>query len=218
VVRLRDGSVLRGEIVKNSVDKMLTVRILDSTDISVKYVDLVLVKSKGFKYRSGFPNNRRGYFNQSFIGLTLQRSGGDDPITGLPSFHSVNGYLFSRFLKVGIGVAYDGYPDINTVPIYANIAGDILESKITPIYSFGIGYGIAGTRNDEFRQIQEASGGLFYTIGTGILINGISSSFIIGLDYKHQAVDLEFSDWWWGGTLTEKRKFRNLAVKIGFQF
>ena len=217
-VQLRNGSVLRGEIIKNSVDDLLVIRLTDSLDVKLSYDQLVSIKSKGFRYRTGYPVNERGYFNFTTIGLILQRSNSGDPVVGEPTIHTVNGYIFNRYAKLGVGVGYDSYPDINTVPLYLNIQGDVLKGKITPVYSFGIGYGIAGAKDREFGQISDASGGLFYQPSVGVMFNGISNSFIVALDYKHQVTQLEYNDWWWGGELTETRTFRNLAIKLGFQF
>ena len=136
-------------------------------------------------------------------------------MVGEPTIHTVNGYIFNRYAKLGVGVGYDSYPDINTVPLYLNIQGDVLKGKITPVYSFGIGYGIAGAKDREFGQISDASGGLFYQPSVGVMFNGISNSFVVALDYKHQVTQLEYNDWWWGGELTETRTFRNLAIKLG---
>jgi hypothetical protein len=217
MVRLRNGSVIRGEIIKNSVDDMLVIRI-DSTDIPLKYDQIIAIKTQGFKYRTDYPVNEQGYFNYSSLGLILQRSNSGDPIVAEPSIHTVNGYIFNRFLKLGVGIGYDGYPDINTFPVYLNIQGEALNSKVSPMYAFGIGYGFAGARDKEWGQIRNADGGLFMQPSAGIVFHGIRNSFAIALDYKYQITYLDYNDWWWGGQLSETRTFRNLAIRLGFVF
>ena len=220
IIRLTNGSVIRGTVSENMVDEYAIIRLLDSQSIRVLYPDIVMLRHGESRYFGTWPISQRGYFKYTTIGIILHR--GDDSensvVTGLPTFQTINGWVYRYYLKPGVGIGYDGYPNLNTIPLFLNLQGELINRKVTPVYTLGTGYGFTFGKDEEFGQVAEAKGGLFLQTGLGLMIHGAMTGFVLGVDYKLQKADLVYNDWFWGGTLTEKRTFRNISVKFGFQF
>lgn len=85
-------------------------------------------------------------------------------------FDFVNGYRFSEFLKVGIGIS----PRIglNTIPIYAQARGNFISQEDTMFAFFwnaDLGYAI--------------NGGIYASPSVGIKFGGIRHNFLLSIYY-----------------------------------
>lgn len=114
-------------------------------------------------------------------------------------FDFVNGYRFSEFLKVGVGVSakvhFDGR---TTIPIYADVRGNIISQEDTMFafyWNADLGYSIFG--------------GLYASPGIGMKFGGIRHNFLVGLYY---ALEYPF----------EVQEYRfpahSVGLRIGYEF
>ncbi len=88
-------------------------------------------------------------------------------------FDFVNGYRFSEFLKVGVGVS--PRLGLKTIPIYAEVRGNIISQEDT-MFAFywngDVGYAI--------------NGGFYASPGVGMKFGGIRHNFLIGVHYTFE--------------------------------
>ena len=107
-------------------------------------------------------------------------------------FDFVNGYRFSEFLKVGVGVS-PRY-GLKTIPIYAEVRGNFISQEDT-MFAFywtgDLGYSI--------------NGGFYASPGVGMKFGGIRHNFLVGI---HYAFEMQKKD----------SPLHLVGLKIGYEF
>lgn len=88
----------------------------------------------------------QGYFNRTKLGLQPGIDYGDRP----PSFSqggslisTINGYLLTLHVGIGLGVGYSAYnnPGVKAIPVFANLDYYFLKKRSTPYATGSLGYG-----------------------------------------------------------------------------
>lgn len=110
-------------------------------------------------------------------------------------FDFVNGYRFSEFLKVGVGIS----PRIglNTIPIYAQARGNFISQEDTMFaffWSADLGYAI--------------NGGIYASPSVGMRYGGIRHNVLISLYYAFEGQQPNVSD----------QFLHIVGLKIGYEF
>lgn len=110
-------------------------------------------------------------------------------------FDFVNGYRFSEFLKVGVGVS----PRIglNTIPIYAQVRGNFISQEDTMFAFFwnaDMGYAI--------------NGGIYASPSVGMRYGGIRHNVLLNLYYAFEGQKPEVSD----------QLLHIVGLRIGYEF
>lgn len=110
-------------------------------------------------------------------------------------FDFVNGYRFSEFMKVGVGVS----PRIglNTIPIYAQVRGNFISQEDTMFAFFwnaDMGYAI--------------NGGVYASPSVGMRYGGIRHNVLISLYYAFEGQKPEMSD----------MSLHLVGLRIGYEF
>ena len=108
----------------------------------------------------------------------------NESVTGFSLYNST-GYLFSRWLGVGLGLGIDAYsPYVNqinqaTYPVFIEARGYLMASNMAPFYNFSAGWGFAGGRSnarfgydDQWRGGWLLHGRLGYRLGNHFTIFG----------------------------------------------
>ena len=225
IVWLKDGSKLRGTILKWDLERGMEFKLLTGAEILIPKKDIHRVmqdipsadgssfgntyvkppKIYNFKEK-GWYQNSSGFINFSF-------SGG-------AGIHHAMGYRFNRLFGVGLGTGietHDFDAVRNIIPIYAEVRGFLLPKKITPYYAFKIGYGIA--LRDEFRGTIRAHGGIHISPEVGVRFGAGDVSYYLGLEYKLQNATYTSQSFdWFGGTFTDKISYRRVELRTGLLF
>ena len=110
-------------------------------------------------------------------------------------FDFVNGYRFSEFLKVGVGIS----PRIGlkTIPIYAQARGNFISQEDTMFAFFwnaDLGYAI--------------NGGIYASPSVGMRYGGIRHNFLVNLYYALEGQKTETSD----------KPMHLVGLRIGYEF
>ena len=110
-------------------------------------------------------------------------------------FDFVNGYRFSEFLKVGVGVS----PRIGlrTIPIYAQARGNFISQEDTMFAFFwnaDLGYAI--------------NGGIYVSPSVGAKFGGIRHNFLVSIHYALEGQRHEVSD----------KPLHLVGLRIGYEF
>ncbi|MEE9439499.1 MAG: hypothetical protein V3V14_10905 [Saprospiraceae bacterium] len=89
------------------------------------------------------------------------------------------------YLGWGVGVgSYDASARKMFVPITGELMGDLLEGKIVPFYSIGIGYGIGLPEEKQFAE--SSPGGVRFDAGFGIRAKGTEAQPYFKVGYNRQ--------------------------------
>lgn len=239
VLYLKNGSVLRGEIIKHEVGDYVKIRLHEGVVFSYKTTEIDQIKREAAKftrislrYHSGFIPVRfqeKGMiYTQITYGLAFNET--DDQL--LTNFTSQIRSLYhvNRFLNVGVGSGLDFYEGGLIIPIFAEIQGDFLEKRITPYYALQGGYGI-GAIGTQYHTIFE--GGLMGHAAIGVhWYTGNKRSYFLSLGYKTQRTYQEFRkpppDFIFGGgfgnptvdppLVIGERGYRKIVIQFGYTF
>jgi len=222
VVTLKNGSVIKGMITERSEDGSITMLLGGRQTVSFFAEEIDSIDKSGKVDQKKLPDHK-GYFSRTEMGTSFKKERNWDGkyTTVYPWFQTVHGYEWSRFLQTGIGVGTDFYEDVVTVPFYFHLSGELLNSKVTPIYliQFGDSFVINGGPL-EFRNDNNSKGKGFFRIGTGIQINSPINSFYLTVGFKVNKVvysnNSDFTPYRW--STESSRKYRSFSVGFGMKF
>lgn len=159
VVYLRNGSVYRGVIVDQEAGESYTIRIFGGSTIVVAVADVQKVRREratgpieyeydAYRQRDIRVRRRSQYFDYRQRGFTMQWQ----TIVGLiDGMRLTCGYRFNRFAALGVSGGFEYGNSVNQAhvpyavsngyfPILLCLSGDVLKERLTPFYSFEIGY------------------------------------------------------------------------------
>ncbi len=162
------------------------------------------------------PQNRRNYRDYSLeesgywtaiegtVGSTAMFNRKNMPFGGVSW---INGYRFSEFLRVGIGIGFKYHLNNDKVksssipwsfPIFADVRGNIVSQQdrsSVPYWSVDLG--------------GEIRGGLYFTPTIGYRLGMSRSCFLLGIGYKFTQ-----SDTWRKGN----EGLNSIVIKLGYEF
>ena len=231
VVWLKDGSRLRGVIIKWELERGMEFRLLTGAVVVIakKDIDRVMqdvpidtgtephnysfVKEHrvySFK-EEGWYQNTSGFINFSF-------SGG-------AGIHHAMGYRFSRMLGVGIGTGIEthDFTEVrNIMPVYAEARGFFAPKKVSPYWAVKLGYGFALKEVDQFESpgVQtKAVGGIHFSPELGVRFGGGDVSYYAGIEYKIQDATYTYESFFQSGaTFTDVISYRRVEFRTGILF
>ncbi|NJO92416.1 MAG: hypothetical protein HC831_28185 [Chloroflexia bacterium] len=227
VVYLRNGSIIRGEIIKQTADS-LRIETNCNSLIILSQSDVLEIKSETTDSQSNirkndYPlNGSKGFYSYTTIGMLTGNSEVTDDFTF--SFHTNIGYEFSHLIGIGVGVGVE-HLKTELLPVYASFKSHLRNKPNSPFISLSVGYSFPLSetkRKDEYTDYSYDGG-----FGFGVDL-GISSfktknyAFTITAGYKYQIVK-ETSDiyyWWYSSESKEVNtyQFNKIAVRMGFMF
>jgi hypothetical protein len=138
VVYLKNGSVIRGMIVEQVPNVSLSIK--SGLNLFVYKLDEIAkyTREPSISAKKGFGFKSKGFVANYEIGLTDFPKG-----TNLPMFSImlVNGYQFSPYISVGLGVGAEiSAKNIYNVPIYADLRAYFTTTRLAPFFNLGFGY------------------------------------------------------------------------------
>src|SRR4030095_13706898 len=221
VIWLRDGSILKGTIVKWEMERGMEFRLLTGAEVVIPKQDIRRVtqdvpmtygnetmQTNYIKVPKPYSFREEGWYQNTSGFLHIAEEGG-------AGIHHAMGYRFSRLLGVGIGTGIETH-DFNYVrniiPVYAEARGFFFPKKLTPYYAVKIGYGFA--LKDQYSGVTEARGGFHFSPELGFRFGGGDVSYYAGIEYKIQNATYtnDGSDFG-GSTFTEEVSYRRLEFR-----
>jgi hypothetical protein len=224
---LKNGNKLVGGSITAFDEKTLKFSIDDQDDILIRYDLIKKIHFKGsgnidddFADKIGSkPTLKTKSFYHQLEGTLL--FGQENTSVGL---QTINGYQFTKYIGTGLGVGLNKYGNYVTLPVYAQIKGYLLEQKVSPFYFGDIGYGFAwkSANADDYFDVMNVTGGLYWQLGLGYQINFYKSSMTFSFGYINQDSRSEYTylrPWDIGDVeVTERRILRRVAFSVGFLF
>lgn len=157
VVYLKNGSIIKGDIVEIIPNKTLTVETADGSSFVCNYDDIdkitrektennevIAKKSEDNetlatpKIKDNSSPLKRGYsaqINSDFF-VSSHMIG--------PTITTVHGFRFNPKISIGLGTGFrfDAFNDDLSIPVFANVRYDILDRKISPFMAANSGIAI----------------------------------------------------------------------------
>lgn len=196
VVYLKNGSIIRGVIIEQTPNKSIKIQTADN-NVFVYQMGEVEKMAKEVDQRGRLQQRRNLQQGEAFnletgykgiVELGYQIGVGDFGMDRI-KLNIINGYQVNQNFSIGIGTGVRYYTDAESllVPIFADFRGNlILDSKISPYLSLGIGYSFDAT--DSFTGVGFL---LNPTVGVSFMVSD-KSAMNIGLGYEMQKISDDY--------------------------
>ncbi len=233
VLYLKDGSIIRGRLISYEATGKVRIEIIgenvlvfDTEDIARRAFEAKPTENRSRMERLPVKYKYRGYYNLTQLGMLLHNPNNSqyNPQESPQSFNlqMINGYRFNRFVQTGLGLGLNFFQRGYTLPIFAELRGDILKSEITPHYYFSGGYSIPLYNGDDLYWEEanpEIVGGLLADAGVGVKINTPGQvSWVLTAGYRIQQSEHRYTDPWSQARIVEAYTHRRLSVQLGMMF
>jgi len=209
---------IRGSIKLDGSPDFITIYKTDQDSLRIP-IDMVkkikIIKENGNAWQQ---KSSITYFNNTFIGILTGRSSSASSNRSMVSAEMINGIKLYSYLWPGLGIAFDHYPEVNTLPVYFSVRGDLIKRLFTPFYYIDIGSGPAWNSDDMNVPESDANAGIMYHIGGGIkMYSGSQIHVMFSMGFKNQQVKFTRELW----NQTEEiidRNYKNFSFRIGIGF
>jgi hypothetical protein len=212
VVYLKNGSMIRGEIMEIKEDTLIRIRYADSRELIIDFSEIERVSSDQKRSRQNY--NSSGYMNRS--GLELLSGTGNSTFR----FATIHGKHFNSHLSAGLGIGITPYNDpLNLIPFFANFNYRLLKANTSPFIFLKAGYNFSVyNEDDENVQLDQHTGGLLLNPGAGIEFN-VSPGFgwYVQAGYNIDQSSYEFESWWSQQVRTDL-SYRRISIGMGLTF
>jgi len=237
IVYLKDGSVLKGQIVSYEQGRSLLFKLQNGETITLQdaniarivqdtgeprsnsYDGLTQTRPKKVKKEPVYNFSERGFYDVLSLGSLNTRTSNSEFKMGI-SLHNVAGFQFSRMLGIGLGLGIETYgtDDREVIyPVFAEFRGYFNKKIKAPYYTLNAGYGFMATNEREF--ITEARGGWMLHPAVGLRFSANKHSNITAdIGYKFQKAyyrrDFNFN----GDIEIRDILYQRLIIRVGFIF
>jgi hypothetical protein len=208
VVYLKNEWVIRGKILFRN-ETGVKIQTGDGNIYYFKTEEIIKVTRE--ERWNNFVNKKRGFSSFTELGpLIAGKPTADGVTTAAFSFQTINGYKFSQYAFLGLGIGADLYAIQTIIPVFASFRGDILkQGTVIPYYFGNLGYGInitqASAASTDFK------GGLQYALGIGLKIPfNRNAGFLFSLGYNYQKTSYIQQG------VNKDAVYNRLAVRAGF--
>ncbi len=202
VLYLKNGSVIRGQIVVHVPGSHIRIEILGGSELLYDIDEIDLIKHEPSKYRRiklklrkeyvPISFRKRGIYNRFGLGFGFGENEWG-PVINVSYQYSL-GYHFNQYMNVGIGSGLEPYESGLIMPFWAELHGDLLQKVISPHYLLQVGYGYAAVRG---WNIDRMDGGVYAHAAVGFKVNTRRrAEWIFTLGFKAQSTYQERREWW----------------------
>lgn len=196
LVHLKNGSAIRGEVLKN-----------DSTGVSIKTKDGSLWNFSSEDILSVEQNsisvNSKGYYNRTSLGVM-----GGSQIGA--SMRVVNGYSFNRHWEMGLGIGLERFTWTPYIPIFLESRYSLFSGPTRPFVSAHAGYEMP------LRNLEFSKGGLTTGLALGIT-HYFSNRIGISTSVGYRFALLKENNIWWEdfSTISQINRYE---IRLGLVF
>jgi hypothetical protein len=214
-VKMRNQKSVQGHIYLKDAPVILSVYLSDqdSMAIPVRMIRQIILEPEEEEKTGGIT-----YFNNTSIGILTGRANSQVSYRSRITAGMVNGVKINTYFWPGIGISFDQFPEVTTLPIFLSIRGDLFDHSITPFYFFDMGTGPSWNATDQNSPDQETDAGLMWHLGGGIKIYSDSRiNIMLAMGFKSQRV--RFTRTLWNEQEeTIDRNYKNFSFRIGVGF
>jgi hypothetical protein len=208
VVYLKNEWVIRGTIIFRN-ETGVKIQTGEGNIYYFKTEEIIRVtREEGW---NNFVYKKRGFSSFTELGpLIAGKPTADGVTTAAFSFQTINGYKFSQYAFLGLGIGADLYAIQTIIPVFASFRGDISKrGTVIPYYFGNLGYGINITQGSTASA--DFNGGLQYALGIGLKIPfNRNAGFLFSLGYNYQKTSYIQQG------INKNAVYNRLAVRAGF--
>lgn len=228
VVILKDGSIIRGQLVEYIVDDHLVIINLEGERREFTADRVHQVNSKLPKLVSP---KASGFINTTDLGI-LMSSQPWQGSQGSFSFHSVNSWQFEKLGMVGLGTGVEFLNSTMNIPLYADVKLPLAKGNVVPYFGAFGGYTFSTHTQDEpvydlwySYAPRSYQGGPMWGAQFG-LMNYSKDRFGITFSagYQHHSMESTYEEQFWNGLewktheIQEAVKVHRVRIALGIVF
>lgn len=210
VIYLKDGSVLRGEIIERNGEVSLRIETT-CRNIYVVWMDDVEEIRKESRPGSQY-YRQKGYVNQT--GLEILPGKGPTSVR----FQMVHGYQFHPIFSAGLGFGLTTYNDpLGLIPFFLEFRLKLAEANTASFIFLKTGYNIS-FNNDERVPVDNHTGGMMINPGIGLQFD-TSSGFGLYFHAGYNIDEASFEQDGGGGQIIiTDLSYKRIHFGVGFSF
>lgn len=210
VVYLKNGGILRGEIVELNENEYLKIETAGRNIFVIMMNEVEEIATEAIPVQPYFKES--GYINRS--GFEFMRANGNSTAR----FYMINGYRFTPRFSAGIGFGITPYNDpLTLVPLFIDLNLRFLKANASPYLFVKAGYNFSVHYDDDV-QIDRHSGGLLFNPGVGLQFD-LSSNFGWYINAGYNIDNSYYAFEWWGTqTVENDLSFRRVNFGLGLSF
>ena len=238
VVYLKNGSIIRGEIIHQEIGKSVNIRLREGIEMTLMTSEIEKISREPAKFSKLKLKFHKRYlpvvyrsqklYQMISFGLAINETRNTPNAT--PVLHYRTMYHLNRWLNLGIGTGLDAYEGGLVIPVYGEIHGEPFRRQTSPYYFAKGGYGIGANGSNMHDVFQ---GGYMAHFGGGIILHNRDqrSEWMFSVGFKMQQTYQEFREWprfWnWNGNVqirpepvlvTGVRRYQNIVWEIAYVF
>lgn len=207
VLYLKNGSILRGEIVEHLLRESVTIKLVDGTQFTFNTIAIekitrepsrfMQIKLKYTRQFKPIVYRKPGFYHLFTMGFAFNENRWGEPELH-PSLQYRLAYHVNQYLNLGVGTSIDTYEGGLVMPAMLDLHGDVFKRAFTPHYVLNLGYGFGLTGTPDHFQFK---GGPMGHIGVGVKFRSTKrKEWILTVGYRGQHTYQEFREWpggWW---------------------
>ncbi|MGB1206954.1 MAG: hypothetical protein ACPG5B_15015 [Chitinophagales bacterium] len=211
VVYLKNGSIIKGNIIELLPSKSVKIELLDGSifvfemETVVKIaeeavalptwaVEEIEMETKKELDKTGVVQKKaaanivkhiptKGFYNVLGISYLSGRDRNDNVAGGFGAEY-ILGYQKNQWLSFGGGIAANNYGEASFISLFTDFRGYLRNSSASPYYSLGLGYGFNNRRDWD---ILDATSGFYINPNIGIRASAKKARhFLVGFGIKMQ--------------------------------
>ena len=214
VVYLKNGSIIRGIIIEQTPNKSIKIQTSDNNVFVYDMFEIEKMAKESYQ-RKSLNHGDNFYLETGYKGIVelgYEIGVGDYGLDRL-KLNIINGYQVNPNFSLGIGTGLRYYFDaeVALIPIFADFRGNLLiDSKISPYISLGIGYSFDATNSFE-------RAGFMMSPNLGVCFKvSEKSAMNIALGYEMQKMDFYLTDSY--DYFYFNKNSGAFSINIGFSF
>ncbi|MEL6673392.1 MAG: hypothetical protein AAFR61_14405 [Bacteroidota bacterium] len=234
VIYLKNGSVIRGQLTAQEVRAYVEIELVGGEVMRLEHAEIERITREAAKYTRIRLRLSRSYrpiiYRSPRIYQLISWGFAANETQGQPNINSHLeyrvAYHLTNFLNVGVGTGLNPYEGGLILPVFGEIHGDLMRTKVSPHYLIqaGYGYGAGGSwRHREFDggyMGHAALGATFHTRHKG--------EWIFTIGFKMQNTYQVFEEWpnIWNPTgqiqepaiVEGNRRYQKIVWQISYAF
>ena len=204
VVYLKNGSVIHGIIIEQVPNESIKIKTSDRNVFVYRMEEIAKIAREEIpgrrKIREPLTRDnikKKGYSNitEVSIGRDVLDNGSNEAVTGsqngtaIPSIcvQTINGYQFSPYISLGLGLGLHTYTELAFVPLFADIHFYFQDGPMSLYFSFDGGYSFSANEVYGIYNSRKYFGGVFYSPALGVrMYTRKSKALGFSLGYQQQ--------------------------------
>jgi len=217
VIYLKDGTILRGQILDESNEETLKIQITGYNVIVVERDEIDKITQE--KRPRAEYYNKEGYINTTSLVLSPGERGSS------ARFGMVNGYQVDPNFSIGLGLGYSSYNDapLSAIPVFVDLKYKILKANRTPFvfvkagYNFSVNEKTSGNQNNDGLNLKEQISGTMLNTGIGLHFD-VAKNLALNFTFGYLADNLSYTEMFGFREIETKLKYRRAVIGFGLSF